>query len=292
MTPGQPVGVIGLGAMGGAVARRLGRQGFEVHVADRDPAAVQRATGWGAQASDVDAVFDLDQVVTSLPDDDVVLAVCTEDRLARLGRGLLIELSTILPETIRQIAARGAAAGTRLLDCPVSGGPDEAGDGTLVLFVGGEDSDITRARPVLDAIGSVQHVGGIGDGKALKLVNNAMGMGNMVVAAEAFVLGQRLGLDPKLMYEVLSRSGGASYHFAKRGPYILDDDFAPRFAVRLCEKDLRLALASAGSDYPMPVASLMRETYARAMAAGLADDDEAAVIKLFDGRATAGGSGA
>jgi 3-hydroxyisobutyrate dehydrogenase-like beta-hydroxyacid dehydrogenase len=169
------------------------------------------------------------------------------------------------------------------VDAPVSGGPADALAGSLTLLIGAEAEALNRARPVLAQLGSIEHVGPPGHGKAAKLVNNTMTMGNMVVAAEAFTLGVKLGLDPDALFDVLSRSGGRSHHFVKRMPLALARDFTARFALYLSEKDLRLALEM-GHDvsYAMPVASTVHQIYELARAKGLADEDMVAVIKVYE----------
>ena len=195
---------------------------------------------------------------------------------------MLVDLSTVLPETARDLARRASGHGVAFVDAPVSGGPMEARAGTLVLFVGGDDADIDRVAPVLDLLGTVERVGAVGDGKAIKLVNNVMATGNALVAAEAFSLGERLGLEPRRMFDVLSRSGGRSHHFLKRMPWVLDDDFSPRFAIRLAEKDLRLALETArGAGLGMPIAGAAQRAYREGIDRGMGGDDMIAVIKLY-----------
>ncbi len=277
------VGVIGLGAMGGAVAERLVSSGFTTSVYDTDEAAVNRIVAHGALPGTKTSVARCDVLLTSLPSDRNVLeAVIGSDALSTLSGGTLIELSTILPDTMKELAAHARKADVHIVDSPVSGGPNEARAGTLVLLVGAEDADVERARPVLDAIGTIERVGSVGQGKAMKLVNNTMSMGNMVVAAEAFTLGKSLGLEPRRMFDTLSRSGGRSHAFAKRIPYALDDDFTARFALYLGENDLRLALEMAhGSGHPMPVAACIHQVYETGLARGLAKEDMVAVIKVY-----------
>jgi 3-hydroxyisobutyrate dehydrogenase len=176
----------------------------------------------------------------------------------------------------------GARHDVAVVDCPVSGGPGEALAGKLVELVGADDAALARVRPVLEALGTVEHVGAVGHGKTVKLLNNLMAMGNIVVAAEAFTLGVKLGLDRDDLFDVLSRSGGRSFHFLKRFPYALADDYSARFAVRLGEKDIRLGLELAhDADYPMPTASIVHQIFEMARAKGLGNEDVVAVLKVF-----------
>ena len=283
---GQRIGIVGLGAMGGAIAERLVKCGFAPTVFDINDAAVDRLVQLGAERGTRTSVASCDVLMTSLPSDAHVMdAVVDSGALAALGQGTLIELSTILPETIEKIADLAVQGGSHVIDSPVTGGPYEALDGKLGLFVGAEDEDVETVRPILEAIGRIERVGKVGRGKAIKLVNNTMSMGNMVVAAEAFTLGLSLGLDPKQMFETLSRSGGRSLAFTKRMPYALEADFSPRFALYLSEKDMRLALSMAHSNgFPMPVAAAIHQVYEMGLAKGLGHEDMVAVLKVYNDR--------
>jgi 3-hydroxyisobutyrate dehydrogenase-like beta-hydroxyacid dehydrogenase len=278
---GQKVGVIGVGAMGAAVATRLLEAGNSVAVYDTSETAVSALVQRGATRLDPEHP-DVAILLASLPNDDVVNAALDDDLLSRLSQSLVIELSTILPSTVIQLAQRAQKYGVEVVDAPVSGGPNDALAGRLVLMVGVDDEVLSRAAPVLESLGTVERTGGIGTGKAMKLVNNAMSMANMAVAAEAFTLGRQLGLDDQTMYDVLSRSGGRSNQFNKRIPDALNDDYAPRFALRLGEKDLRLALTT-GHDtrHPMPITAAVHQVFEAGIARELGDQDIVAILKLY-----------
>lgn len=283
----DPVCVVGLGNIGGSVAANLVDKGHDVVGFDLDPAARDRAAGAGARVTDVfaDAVSGAAAVVTSLPDARVVRSVWTgDDGLVACAPpgAFAVELSTIDPETMRDVAASAREVDLRVLDCAVSGGPAEARDGTLSLIVGAADDDLDAARPLLEDIGTVSHTGPVGTGKVVKLVNNLMSMGNVLVAAEAFAVGVAAGMDPQRLYDVLSVSGGRSHHFTKRFPKALTGDFTPGFTMRLGEKDLGLGLELARQvGVPAPSAATARQMYALALAEGLADDDIVALLRLY-----------
>ncbi|MBD0862229.1 NAD(P)-dependent oxidoreductase [Gordonia sp. zg691] len=278
------VGIIGLGAMGGSVAHRLVTAGFQTFVRDLDPEAVTRLTDQGASIMTDESVAGLDVVFTSLPDDRILrAAVLDTGLLAQLRGKMLIDLSTTLPSTIEEIAAQALPLDVRVVDAPVSGGPPEAREGRLVLMVGASDADLEAARPFLDAIGVIQHVGGVGKGKAIKIVNNQMAMGNVAVAVEAFALGRKLGLDGQRLYDVINQSGGRSFHFSKRIPYVLEKDLSPRFALYLAEKDLRLALTVAHEEsFSMPAAAAIHQIFEAGRAKGLGQLDSVALIRLYE----------
>ena len=286
MTTTPKIGFIGLGTMGGQMARRLVEQGYTVRGYDpsAERAAQAKAAGVILDTSPGRVAAASDFVLSSLPDPAAVRgAYLGEDGvLAGSHAGMVwIDLSTIDPETCREIAAKAAAAKIDCLDAPVSGGPNEAGTGKLVFMVGGAPAVVERARPVLMALGTeIHHVGPLGSGLVVKLVNNVMSMGNMVVAAEAMVLGVKAGMDPRQLFDILSTSGGRSHHFLKRMPNVLAGDFTPNFSIALSKKDVSLALGlAAGLGFPMMVASAVRQVYEAAAAQGLANQDMAAVTR-------------
>lgn len=283
------IGFIGLGTMGGQMARRLVEQGYTVRGYDpsAERAARAKAAGVVLDTSPGRVAAASDFVLSSLPDPAAVRgAYLGEDGvLAGSHAGMVwIDLSTIDPETCREVAAKAAAAKIDCLDAPVSGGPNEAGTGKLVFMVGGAPAVVERARPVLMALGTeIHHVGPLGSGLVVKLVNNVMSMGNMVVAAEAMVLGVKAGMDPRQLFDILSTSGGRSHHFLKRMPNVLAGDFTPNFSIALSKKDVSLALGlAAGLGFPMMVASAVRQVYEAAAAQGLANQDMAAVTRLYE----------
>jgi 3-hydroxyisobutyrate dehydrogenase-like beta-hydroxyacid dehydrogenase len=278
------VGVIGLGAMGGSVAGHLSTLNMATTVYDLDPAAVDRAVAAGGTAAgSAAAAADADVVITSLPSDAPLLEVMTDPAvLANLAGGILIELSTVLPDTVQTIAAEAAPYGIRVIDAPVSGGPGDAAGGTLVLFAGADEDALAAARPVLDLLGRVEHVGTVGMGKAMKLVNNTMSIGNLSVAAEALGLGRRMGLDEQRMVEVISSCGGRSFMFGKHMPNVLKDDFTPGFMLSLSAKDIRLALTVAASaEFDMPIASGVSSALERGIAEGYGPENFSSVVKVY-----------
>ncbi len=277
------VGILGLGAMGGSMADRLADLGFETIVHDLSAAAVQRAVDHGGRAGDLPG--DAEIVISSLPSDPAVLSVLTSPAFSKAdGRGrTLVEMSTILPSTMEKVRDVLAPRGWSLIDAPVSGGPADARNGTLTLMVGAEDAALRSAEPVLGKLGAIERVGAVGQGKAIKLVNNVMSIGNVVLAAEAFVLGEKLGIEPRRLYDVLSRSGGRSRNFNQRIPRVIERDFASRFSVALSEKDLRLALSVAHETrYVMPLTAVIHQMCEMAIADGLEGEDIVAVAKIYE----------
>lgn len=282
------VAVLGLGAMGGGLARHLLSVGYQVTGYDPDPVAANRASADGVTVAHslADAVAEAPAVITSLPDPAAVRSAWegTDGLVASAAEGtVLVELSTIDPETMCSVGELASGADLRVIDCAVSGGPDEAATGRLALLVGADSDDLAQARTLLEAIGSsVAHTGPVGTGKTVKLVNNMMSMGNVLVAAEAFEVGVASGVDPERLFEVLANSGGSSHHFVKRFPWVVADDQRTRFAIRLAEKDLRLGIELARSvGVPSPTASMVRSLYQVAIAEGMAGEDIVGLTRLY-----------
>jgi len=289
MTKKERIAFIGLGNMGGAMARRLATGGYAVTGYDVVASRAQALAAAGVIQADSPAAAARDAavVLSSLPDPAAV-------RRAYLGVGgvleavragtTLVDLSTIDPATWREVTTAARAKGADCLDAPVSGGPAEAVSGRLVLLVGGEAEVLARCQPVLAMLaGETHHVGPAGAGHVIKIVNNAMSMANVAIAAEAMVLGVRAGLDPQRLFDILSTSGGRSHHFLKRFPNVLAGDFTPHFSVTLSRKDVSLALdLAAQMGMPMFVGAAVRQVYEAAHAAGLGNLDMAGVTVLYE----------
>jgi len=283
------IGFVGLGTMGGPMARRLVASGFRVTGYDvsAERAAKARDGGVALATSPAGVASVADVVLSSLPDPATVRRVYlgADGVLSNARRGMiLVDVSTTDPETWREVAAAAQAEGVDCLDAPVSGGPAEAGLGKLVFIVGGDGAVLERCRPVLGTLGSdIHHVGPLGSGQIVKLVNNVMSIGNVAVAAEAMVLGVKAGMDPQRLFDILSTSGGRSFHFLKRFPNVLAGDFAPYFGIGLSRKDLSLALAMAAKlEMPMPVAAVVRQVYEAAHAQGFGQLDMAGITRLYE----------
>jgi len=284
----QRIAVIGVGQMGSGMAQRLAGQGHDVLGYDIAPAArdALKAQGLAVADSIAKALPGRQVVLTSLPNPATV-------RDAWLGKGgivecaepgsLLIELSTIDPDTMREVGAAATKRGLAVVDCPVSGSPKEAGLGKLVLIAGGERDAVKRAEPLLLQLGETwKYTGGVGTAKVVKIVNNMMSMGNVLIASEAFALGTAAGVEPETLYDVLSVSGGRSHHFTKRFPNALKGDFSPGFKMELGEKDLALAIELGRSmKQPTPGASMVREMMALALAEGYRGQDIVSLLQMY-----------
>lgn len=285
MTP-PTVAIVGLGLMGGNMAARLLDHEFTVVGYDVDDDAVAAAESMGVEVAEspAGAAARADVVVTSLPNPDVVEgAYLGEDGIAR-SDCIAIEMSTIDPDTTQRIASE--APDLRLLDAPVSGGPESTEEGTLTIICGGPDDVFEREEvgAVFDALGDkVYHTGALGTGHTVKLLNNMLSMGNLMLAMETVALGAEAGVDGEAMLEVLTNAGGSSNQLEKRFPRVLNRNFEPGFSVDYAKKDTGLAVETAGNrDVPMAIGSLVHQLYVRASAEGLGGEDASSVVKLFE----------
>ena len=303
------VGFIGLGAMGLPMAKRVagaGHETFTVSRRRRAPADELAALGARALATPADVAGASDVVITILPADrelrDVVLG---EQGLMRgFSRGkVLIDMTTATPVAMQEIAQAIVSVGGDVLDAPVSGGTPAAAQGTLTIMVGGDAGLLDRCRPLLEVMGKqIVHVGGVGQGKVVKMVNQIMAATHLLILGEAFALGVRCGADPETLYEVVKTSSGYSRMMDLRLPgFLLDGRFEPGFRLDLMKKDVNLALDSArSSGIPMLFTSTVGQLFAAASAAGHGNADfsaaaqyltELAGVRLSDSRSGGGANG-
>jgi 3-hydroxyisobutyrate dehydrogenase len=284
----ESVAVIGMGQMGSGIGGRLKESGYEVWGYDINEAARSRLMAAGFKMADsiAQAISTSHIILSSLPDSKSVRGAWlgTDGIIANaLDGSLCIELSTIDPATMREIADVAVARGLQVVDCPVSGSPREARSGSLILMAGGDAAALDSARPVLDRLGAdCKMTGPVGTAKVVKIVNNMMSMANVLAAAEAFALGMAAGVEPETLYNVLSVSGGRSHHFTKRFPNALRGDFSPGFKMELGEKDLALGIELGRHVHmPTPAASATREMFSVALSEGFKGQDIVAVLAMY-----------
>jgi 3-hydroxyisobutyrate dehydrogenase-like beta-hydroxyacid dehydrogenase len=256
------LGFIGIGAMGLRIAGRLLKQGFPLAAFDRHAfkANALLESGGTVARSIAELASGADVVLSSLPNDEAVRSVYNGPQgvLEHIRRGsMIIEMSTVSPETSRELYRLGAARGVSVLDVPVSGSTPAAEHGLLTLLCGGDEESFNAAQAIFRAIGQ-QHfyLGPSGSGNTMKLVvNTLLGVG-MQAIAEAVVLGEKAGLDRQRLFNVLSKTAVvAPAHLGKLSK-ALEHDYRPEFAVGLMNKDFRLILETAMAvRAPMPAAA-------------------------------------
>ena len=288
------IAFIGLGNMGGGMAANLANAGHEVRAFDLSEAALAKAEerGCSRAANAAAAVEGAEAVVTMLPAGKHVADVY---RSAVFGKAptsaILLDCSTIDVATARAVEEEARAAGYEMVDAPVSGGIAAAEGGTLTFMVGGSDAGFERALPILDKMGkAVIHAGGSGSGQAAKIVNNMLLGVTMAGTCEAFVLAQKLGLDPQVFFDISSKASGQSWSMTSYCPVPgvgpetpADRGYDGGFAAQLMLKDLTLAMeaAQAAGAYT-PMGGEAEELYRRFVQRGGGSKDFSALIKMID----------
>ena len=282
------IGFIGLGTMGGPMAANVLRRGFKVFGYDVDGSACKKleAVGMATCASPAEAARQADIVVTMLPTEVEVEAACLGPggvvEGARPGL-LLVEMSTIDPDASRSIAGRLRERGIDMIDAPVARGSKEAELGKLLIFVGGTEQQLERARALLECMGEIiLHIGPQGQALVAKLVNNLLGLGTLAVVAEAFAIGRQGGVSLETMIKVATSTAATNGYVASvLQKKVWRGDTSPGFKVDLAHKDIGLALNWANrARLPVPMAALIRERYSQARAQGWGGEDCTAIVNL------------
>ncbi|HEV3047174.1 MAG TPA: NAD(P)-dependent oxidoreductase [Solirubrobacteraceae bacterium] len=287
----ERIGFLGLGIMGSRMAANVARAGFELSVWTHTPG---KAEGWArehgasafatpaqvAERSDVvlSMVVDGPQVASVLLGEHGVIEAAHE-------RLLCVDMSTIGPLDARRIGAALGERGVALLDAPVTGSSPRAEDGTLTIMAGGEAEDFERVRPLLQAMGElIVHVGALGQGQMLKLINNSLGAANAAALADALLLARATGVDLDAFVQVTAAGSGASAQLQLKSGPMRAHDYTPLFKTAHLLKDVRLCLQEAESaGVPFPSAGLARDMLAATVARGHGEQDYAAIIEAAEG---------
>jgi 3-hydroxyisobutyrate dehydrogenase len=275
--------------MGGAMAARLLEQGWPVRVFDIDPAKVGILQAQGASAcrDAADAARGCSALIVCVVDAQQTAEVLfgAQGAAAAMAPGQAVLLCpTIAPQDTRAVARRLGQLGIDMIDAPMSGGPARARDGSMSLMVACADAVFHRHAALLAALSNkVFRISQEpGDGAATKLVNNLLAGINLVGAAEAMALAQRLGLRLDKTLDVIEQSSGQSWIGSDRMRRAIQGDYEPRAHVALLQKDTRLAMeAAAAAGFEGPLGAAARDVFARAAAAGLGQLDDAALFQLL-----------
>ncbi len=283
------VAFIGLGIMGGPMARNLVEAGFDVIGYNRSPEPIQRLVEQGGRGAGslAEAVRDADVVVTMVPDSpDVEAVTIGEDGFYGLVKPgtLHVDMSSIRPDVAKKVAEAGRERGVRVLDAPVSGGEQGAIDATLSIMVGGSPEDFADGRPVLEAVGkTVVHVGPAGSGQTVKAANQLIVAGTIELVAEAIVFLEAHGVDTEAAVRVLAGGLAGNAILDRKAAGMLRRDFTPGFRVELHHKDLGIALATAREvGVPLPVTALVDQMLQELAVKGRADLDHSAMLSVIE----------
>lgn len=283
------IGFIGIGAMGLPMANNLLTAGYDLYINDLNQEAVAQLVASGANSleSPKEVAKSSDLVIMMLPNSKIIELVLNGDRglLAGLKPGTyLVNMSSIDPMSTKRFASQVERLAGEWIDSPVSGGTKGAAAGSLTLMVGCQRETLEVVRPILETLGKVRYIGGVGAGSGIKMINNLLLGVNMVAVAEALILGVKVGIDPETMLEVIGGSSGRSYALSAKVPnFIFPGNFEPGFSIDLQYKDLQLAISAAKElKVPLYLGNLVQQIYQSARAAGLGEKDISAVITMLE----------
>ena len=293
------IGFIGLGNMGGPMARNLLKAGYRVKAFDVLSSALGDVAAAGAVAasSAQAAASDVEAVITMLPAGMHVREVYLGKNgvIAAAKKGtLLIDSSTIDVETARNVIDAAIEAGMDMVDAPVSGGVAGAENAALTFMVGGTEAAFQRAKPILEPMGkTIVHAGGPGNGQAAKICNNMILGVSMVVVSEAFILAERLHLDSQKLFEISSKASGQCWALTSYCPVPgpvptspANRDYKAGFTAEMMLKDLRLSQeASQKGGVATPLGAMATELYTLFVNSGNKKVDFSGIIKMLKGKA-------
>jgi 3-hydroxyisobutyrate dehydrogenase len=281
----ERVGFVGLGIMGGHMARNLLNAGFQLTVWNRTASRAEplRAEGAAVAGSPAEVAAASEVTVSCVSDSpDVESVALGPGGIIEGGRpgSVYIDCSTIAPSAARRVAQAMAERGITMLDAPVSGGDAGARAATLSIMVGGDEEAFEACRPVFEAMGkTIVHAGPGGAGQVVKLCNQAAGALHLLAMAEAITLCRRAGVEPAKMLEAVSAGAAGSWMLSNLAPRALRGDFAPGFMVELQQKDLRLVLeAAAETRTALPGTALVNQVFRTLEARGRGRDGTQAIV--------------
>jgi 3-hydroxyisobutyrate dehydrogenase-like beta-hydroxyacid dehydrogenase len=284
----KTVGFVGLGEMGGPMARNLLNAGHPLIVYDIDPRknaifaplGARVATGPSEVARESHVIISM--VDTTAQAEEVIVGPDGFIEAALPG-DVVVSMSTIDPAAVIKMQQMLAAKKIEIIDSPVTGMIEGAQKGTLKAYVGGEVSSLEKCRPALSAMTSeIRHIGALGQGIMMKLVNNVLAQAGRVLVVEAMVMGAKAGIDPQVMIDVIGKTSGNSAIFQHAAPRLLSRDFTGiRMDITIKDLELETKVAKAMS-VPMFMANVAQQVYMMGKAAGLGDEDPAAVVKIYE----------
>jgi len=281
------VGFVGIGIMGSGMARNLVAKGHDVVVWNRTRERAEAIVGASVAGSPREVAERCEVVAICVSDTPDVEAVLGGDAgiLAGLGEGsLVVDHSTISPSATHRFATLAAEKGAAWVDAPVSGGSEGAANGTLSIMVGGTDADVARARPIIEAYGTtITHVGPVGAGQQVKLVNQVLVVVTQLAVSEGLLLAEAAGLDLDATLSAVTGGAAGSWMLANRGPQMAVRDWRPGFTIDLQQKDLRLVLEAADElGVPLPGTALVFQLYRALQAQGLGAEGNHALVKALE----------
>ncbi len=283
------IGFIGLGIMGRGMVANLLKAGFPVRVWNRTASRMDPLVQAGAEAGKdpADVASGSEIVITCVSDtpdvEEVVLGERGVISGARPG-ALVVDMSTISPSVTREVGERLGEEGLAMLDAPISGGSEGAANGTLSIMVGGAEDQVERAMPAFRAMGkTITHVGPIGAGQTVKLVNQIVVVVNMLAVGEGLLFAEAAGVDLAKTLDAITGGAAGSWMLQNRGPQVIERDWRPGFMIDLQQKDLRLALDAADEmGVPLLGTATVFQLYRTLQRAGLGTEGNHALAKALE----------
>lgn len=283
------IGFIGVGMMGGPMCLNLLKAGHAVVACDLNPESLKRVMAAGAEKANSprEVAEQCLVVMTSLPKPaDVDAVVLGENGLAQGAQAetLVVDLTTNAPASVKNLAEALGRKGIAFMDAPVSGGVTGAEAATLAIMCGGRQADFNRAKPLLDCMGSnVVHVGEVGSGSIAKLCNNMTSFCNLAIAAEALMLGQRAGVNPRVLAGVMQTASGASFALKRLERKGLKGDYNAEFSLDLAFKDLALGMQlGAETETPLSFAPITQALMEKSKALGRGGEDLMTIQRILE----------
>ena len=283
------IAFIGLGIMGKPMAKNLFKAGYSLVVHNRSESPVDELVNAGAQRADSpkQAAEKSDIIITMLPNSpDIELVVLGKNGVlegAKSGQ-IIIDMSSIEPLISQKIAVKATKKGVEMLDAPVSGGEPGAIKGELAIMVGGKENVFQECLPIFNVLGkSAVRVGDIGAGGFAKLANQIIVAMNIAAVSEAFVLGQKAGLDPEKLFKAIRGGLAGSNVMNAKVPLITERNYKPGFKIKLHDKDIKNALKTAADlQVPLPLTNLIEQIITSLVVDGKGDLDHGGIIQFFE----------
>jgi 3-hydroxyisobutyrate dehydrogenase len=285
----ESVGFVGIGIMGGGMVRNLAKAGLKPRIWNRTRSRLDEfvAEGFEVAEDPAELAAASDVVITCVSDTPDVEKVVLGERGVIEGvkaGSLVIDMSTISPRATVEMGRRLAEKDVHMLDAPISGGSEGAAKGTLSIMVGGEAEQVERAMPFFRAMGkAITHVGPLGAGQKVKLVNQILVVVNALAVSEALLFAQAGGLDLEKTLEAVIPGAAGSWMLQFRGPQVVKRDWRPGFTIDLQQKDVRLVLEAADqTGVPVLGTSLVFNLYRTLQAEGLGAEGNHALVKALE----------
>ena len=279
------LGFAGLGIMGSGMASNLIAKGHQLTVWNRTRSKADALAGARVADSLEELAAAVDIILICVSDSPDVVAIVEGGLSTGLRDGqLIVDHSTISPTVTRTLADAVAARGVGWIDAPVSGGSEGALNGALTTMVGGSAENLDRVRRYLEAYSTtITHVGPVGSGQLVKLVNQILVVGNQMAVSEAFLFAKRAGLDLEKTLDAVKGGAAGSWMLSNRGPQMIADDWRPGFTIDLQQKDLRLVLDAADDQgTPLPATALIFQMYRALQTSGHGHLGNHALIKALE----------